>query len=75
MEMQFITKVNRRYLAIRGSTNEVGGNILETSSKNTTSERRIEMPSVTFSPAKTTNKCIVNLNQKQTKKKSQLVLF
>ena len=50
MEMQFMRKVNRRYLAISGSTNEVGGKILETSSKNTTNDRRIEMPSVTFSP-------------------------
>ena len=83
----FMMKVKRRYLAIRGSTREVGGcnthinisititifiniiiniiiivvnvcmivatitKIFETRSRNTTSERRIEMPNVTFSPA------------------------
>ena len=73
-------KVKSRYLAIRGSTREVGGckhhnqhhhhydhhpiiimiiiilimiitKIFETSSRNTTRERRMEMPKVTFSPA------------------------
>ena len=76
----FMMKVNSRYLAIRGSTREVGGwnhchhhhrhrhyhhdhldhpqdnndditKIFETSNRNTTSERRMEMPNVTFSPA------------------------
>jgi len=51
MEMQFMTKVNSRYFAISGSTNEVGGKIFETRSRNTTNDSRIEMPSVTFSPA------------------------
>ena len=60
----FMMKVKRRYLAMRGSTSEVGGRIfiiiiviiiisisiiitLETSSRNTTSERRMLIPSVT----------------------------
>ena len=47
----FMMKVNRRYLAMRGRTSEVGGRILETSKRNTTSERRILIPRVTFSPA------------------------
>ena len=47
----FIINVKRRYLAIRGRTREVGGRILDTRRRNTTSERRMEIPSVTFSPA------------------------
>ena len=47
----FMMKVNSRYLAIRGSTSEVGGRIFETRRRNTTSERRMLIPSVTFSPA------------------------
>ena len=47
----FMMKVKSKYLAIRGNTREVGGKILETSSRNTTSDSRMEMPSVTFSPA------------------------
>lgn len=43
----FMTKVNRRYLAIRGSTSEVGGRIFDTSNRNTTRERRMEIPKVT----------------------------
>jgi hypothetical protein len=43
-------KVKRRYLAMSGSTSEVGGKILDTSSRNTTSDSKILMPSVTFSP-------------------------
>merc|ERR1712123_340414 len=35
----FMMNVKRRYFAISGSTREVGGKILLTSSKNTTSER------------------------------------
>lgn len=47
METVFMTKVKRRYLAMRGSTSEVGGRIFDTSKRNTTSERRMEIPSVT----------------------------
>ena len=47
----FMMKVNRRYLAMRGRTREVGGKIFETRSRNTTRERRILIPRVTFSPA------------------------
>ena len=50
MEMQFMMKVNSRYFAISGSTSDVGGRILETKSRNTTSDRRIDIPKVTFSP-------------------------
>ena len=44
----FMMKVKSKYLAIRGNTREVGGKILETSSRNTTSESKIEIPSVTW---------------------------
>ena len=37
--------------AISGRTREVGGRILETSSRKTTRESRMEIPRVTFSPA------------------------
>ena len=47
----FMMKVNRRYLAMRGRTREVGGKIFETRSRNTTRERRMLIPRVTFSPA------------------------
>ena len=47
----FMMKVNSRYLAMRGSTSDVGGRIFETRRRNTTSERRMLIPSVTFSPA------------------------
>ena len=40
----FIMKVKSRYLAIRGSTRDVGGRILLTSNRNTTSDRRILIP-------------------------------
>lgn len=50
IDIQFIMKVNKRYLAMRGSTNEVGGSILLTSKRNTTNDSRMEIPSVTFSP-------------------------
>ena len=50
MERVFMMKVKRRYLAMSGSTSEVGGKILDTSSRNTTSDSKILMPSVTFSP-------------------------
>jgi len=38
-------------LAMSGRTRDVGGRILETSSRNTTSDSRIDIPRVTFSPA------------------------
>ena len=44
----FMMNVKSKYLAISGNTREVGGKILETSSKNTTSESKIEIPSVTW---------------------------
>ena len=43
----FMMKVKRRYLAMRGSTREVGGRILETRSRNTTSDSRMLIPRVT----------------------------
>ena len=43
----FMMNVKSKYLAISGNTREVGGKILETSSRNTTSESKIEIPSVT----------------------------
>lgn len=63
MEMQFMMKVNRRYLAISGSTSEVGGRILETKSKNTTRERRMEMPRVTFSPGLGRAQAVILMNR------------
>ncbi|KAH9497354.1 hypothetical protein DERF_013349 [Dermatophagoides farinae] len=42
---------NNKYLAINGSANDVGGNIFDISNKNTTNANKIEIPSVTFSPA------------------------
>lgn len=48
METVFMTNVKSRYLAISGSTSEVGGRIFDTSSRNTTSESRMEMPRVTW---------------------------
>lgn len=50
IDTQFIRKVNRRYLAIKGSTSDVGGRIFETSNRNTTNDSRMDMPRVTFSP-------------------------
>lgn len=47
----FMMNVNSKYLAMSGSTREVGGSILETSSRKTTSDSKMLMPSVTFSPA------------------------
>ena len=47
METVFIMNVKSRYLAISGSTREVGGRIFDTSSRNTTSDRRMLIPSVT----------------------------
>lgn len=47
----FMMNVNSKYLAMSGSTKEVGGSILETSSRKTTSDSKMLMPSVTFSPA------------------------
>ena len=51
METVFMMKVKSRYLAMSGNTIDVGGRIFDTSSKNTTSDSRILMPNVTFSPA------------------------
>jgi hypothetical protein len=51
METVFMMKVKSKYLAINGSTSDVGGRIFDTSSKKTTSESKILIPSVTFSPA------------------------
>jgi len=50
IEIQFIKNVNSKYLAIKGSTNDVGGNIFETNNRNTTNDSKIDMPKVTFSP-------------------------
>jgi len=55
MEIQFMRKVKSKYLAIKGRTSEVGGRILDTSSRNTTNDSKIDMPRVTFSPAITKN--------------------
>lgn len=52
IEIAFMTKVNNRYLAINGSTRDVGGNIFDTNNRNTTNDNKIDMPSVTFSPRK-----------------------
>ena len=37
----FMMKVKSKYLAMSGNTNDVGGKIFETSSRKTTSERRM----------------------------------
>jgi hypothetical protein len=42
--------VNRRYFPNNGTAKEVGGIISASSKKNTVSDRRIDMQSVTFSP-------------------------
>lgn len=47
MDTVFMMKVNKRYLAISGSTSDVGGRIFETSNRNTTSDSRMLIPSVT----------------------------
>lgn len=44
----FMMNVNSRYLAINGSTNDVGGRIFDTSNKNTTNDSKILMPNVTY---------------------------
>jgi hypothetical protein len=51
METVFMMKVKSKYLAISGKTSDVGGRIFETSSRKTTSESKMLMPRVTFSPA------------------------
>lgn len=43
----FMMNVKRRYFAINGNTNDVGGRIFDTSSKNTTSDSKILIPRVT----------------------------
>jgi hypothetical protein len=44
----FIIKVKSKYFAMSGSTSDVGGRILDTSSRNTTSDSRMLMPNVTW---------------------------
>lgn len=44
----FMMKVKSRYLAISGSTREVGGRIFDTSKRNTTSDSKILIPKVTW---------------------------
>jgi hypothetical protein len=48
METVFIMKVKSKYFAMSGSTSDVGGRILDTSSRNTTSDSRMLMPNVTW---------------------------
>ena len=56
--------VKSRYLAISGSTREVGGRIFDTSKRNTTSERRMLIPSVTYEMKKiVVNYYILSFNQ------------
>ena len=43
----FMMKVKSRYLAINGSTSDVGGKILDTSKRNTTSDSKMLIPKVT----------------------------
>lgn len=62
IEMQFMMNVKSRYFAINGSTSEVGGSILETRSRNTTSDSRIEMPKVTFSPEFTGGRAHISMS-------------
>ena len=51
METVFMMKVKSKYLAMSGNTRDVGGKIFDTSSRKTTSESKMLMPNVTFSPA------------------------
>lgn len=51
IDIQFMRNVNSKYFAINGTTSDVGGSIFDTSRRNTTSDRRIEIPRVIFSPA------------------------
>lgn len=44
----FMMNVKRRYLAMSGNTNDVGGRIFETSNRNTTSDSKILIPKVTW---------------------------
>ena len=48
---KFMVKVRRRYLAMRGMVDEVGGRILDTRRRKTTRARRMEMARVIFSLA------------------------
>lgn len=48
METVFMMKVNSKYLAISGSTSDVGGRIFDTSNRNTTSDSKMLIPSVTW---------------------------
>jgi hypothetical protein len=47
IETVFMINVNSKYLAMRGNTSDVGGRIFDTSNKNTTSDSKILIPSVT----------------------------
>jgi len=47
----FMTKVISKYFAMSGIDEEVGGRIFETSSRNTTNARRMEIAKVIFSSA------------------------
>lgn len=51
MVIMFKTNVRRRYRAIRGMVDEVGGRILETRRRKTTKARRMLIASVIFSLA------------------------
>lgn len=51
MVIMFMMNVKSRYLAMRGILTEVGGRILETSSKNTIRASKMEIHIVIFSPA------------------------
>lgn len=44
----FIINVKSKYLAINGSTNDVGGRILDTKSRNTTNDSKMLIPRVTW---------------------------
>lgn len=48
IETVFMMKVNSKYLAISGRTKDVGGRIFDTSNRNTTNDRRILIPNVTY---------------------------
>lgn len=48
----FMMKVKSKYLAINGSTSDVGGRIFDTSNRNTTSDSKMLIPSVTYKERK-----------------------
>ena len=47
--IMFMTNVISKYLAINGTSSDVGGRIFETSNRKTTNARRMEMARVIFS--------------------------